>query len=163
MASSGTEGGAIVERFFEDYLDRLRELHQGTERAIEGLPQEALDWVPGAQMNSMAVLVMHLTGAERFWIGDVVAHDPSDRDRATEFRVRGLGTGVLQERLAQTLAYLRSILTDLSLSDLADLRISPRSGAELTVGWALAHVLEHTAQHCGHIAITRQLWGQREP
>lgn len=75
--------------FFEAYLDRLQELHAGILRAIDGLPAAALDWVPGPGMNPIAVLVVHAAGAERYWIGDVVARDPSDRDRAAEFWVQG--------------------------------------------------------------------------
>lgn len=29
-----------------------------------------------------------------------------------------------------------------------------------TVAWRLAHALEHTALHLGHMEITRQLWEQ---
>jgi ankyrin repeat protein len=29
------------------------------------------------------------------------------------------------------------------------------------VAWCLAHALEHTALHLGHMQITRQLWEQR--
>ena len=39
-----------------EYLDRLEALHAGLEEAIAGLPVEALDWVPGPGMNSLAVL-----------------------------------------------------------------------------------------------------------
>jgi len=28
------------------------------------------------------------------------------------------------------------------------------------VAWALLHALDHTAQHLGHMQITRQLWDQ---
>jgi len=61
----------------EDYLERLQALHESIESAIEGLPQAALDWVPGPDMNSFAVLVTHVAGAERYWIGDVAGRDPS--------------------------------------------------------------------------------------
>jgi hypothetical protein len=30
------------------------------------------------------------------------------------------------------------------------------------VGWALCHILKHTALHLGHLQITRQLWEQRQ-
>ena len=38
-------------------------------------------------MNSMNVLVVHLIGAERYWIGDVIAGEPSGRDRESEFMI----------------------------------------------------------------------------
>ena len=47
-----------MKRLFEDYLERLGALHAQIGTAIEGVPQEALDWVPGAGMNSLSVLVV---------------------------------------------------------------------------------------------------------
>ena len=147
-----------MQRFFEDYLKRLEELHGDMESAIEGLPEDALDWVPGRDMNPISVLVVHVAGAERYWVGDVVARDPSGRDRAAEFHVRGLSAAALKKRLADVLAYACGVLEDLTLEDLEAVRISPRNERELAVGWSLAHALAHTAIHVGHVQITRQLW-----
>lgn len=146
----------------EDYLERLGTLHEQTKEAIDGLPVGALDWAPGASMNSMAVLVVHLAGAERYWIGDVVGGLPSGRDRAAEFRVSGLDADALRARLDETLAHSRSVLEPLTLEDLSAPRLSPRDGREVRVAWALAHALQHTALHLGHIQITRQLWDARQ-
>jgi uncharacterized damage-inducible protein DinB len=145
----------------EDYLERLQALHAGAARAIEGLPQAALDWMPGPDMNSLCVLVVHLTGAERYWIGDVVGRDPSGRDRDAEFRVHGLDEGALRKRLDDALTYSRDVLEELSPQNLETVCVSPRDGREFTVAWSLAHTLEHTAIHLGHMQIVRQLWDQR--
>ena len=151
-----------MQRFLEDYLKRLEELHGDIEQAIEGLRDDALDWVPGRDMNSIGVLVVHVAGAERYWIGDVVARDSLRRDRQAEFRVQGLGATALKERLANTLAYVRGAMEKLSLDQLEAVRISRRNQRQFTVGWSLAHALAHTAIHVGHIQLTRQLWDQRQ-
>ncbi len=114
-------------------------------------------------MNSIGALVVHLTGAERYWIGDVAGRDPSGRDRAAEFRARGLDEAELKRRLDGSLAYARGLLEGLTLQDLDAARVSPRDGREFTVAWCLAHALEHTAIHLGHIQIIRQLWDQQQP
>jgi uncharacterized damage-inducible protein DinB len=146
--------------FFDAYLNRLQGLHDDILQAIEGLPSAVLDWVPGPDMNSIAVLVVHTAGAERYWVGDVVARDSSGRDRAAEFRVQGLDTATLKQRLDDTLAHTRGVLEGLTPQDLSVVCISPRDGREYTAAWALVHALEHTAMHVGHIQITRQLWDQ---
>ena len=151
-----------MNNFYQEYLDRLDELHTDLNKAIQGLPQEALDWVPGEGMNSAAVLIAHLTGAERYWIGDVALRDPSDRDRAAEFRVRGIPLEALQARIADSSGYAQGVATRLTLPDLEQERVSPRDGHKFTVAWALLHALEHTALHLGHIQITRQLWEQQQ-
>ena len=50
--------------FFDNLFDRFRELHADIAKAVDGLPIEALDWVPGPEMSSMNVMVVHLIGAE---------------------------------------------------------------------------------------------------
>ena len=148
--------------FYQDFLDRLNEIHASVEQAIQDLPQEALDWSPGEGMNSIAVLIVHLTGAERYWIGDVALGESSGRDRAVEFHARGISLDALLARLADTSAYAQSALTLLTLGDLEQERVSPRDGRKFSVAWALLHALEHTAIHLGHIQITRQLWEQQK-
>ncbi len=145
----------------EDYLERLAALHDQAKEAIDGLPAEALDWTPGASMNSMAVLAVHLAGAQRYWIGEVVGGLPSGRDRAAEFRVSGLDAATLKARLDAVLTHSRGVLEPLTLEGLSAPRLSPRDGREVRVAWALAHALQHTALHLGHIQITRQLWDAR--
>ena len=149
-----------MQRFFTDYLDLLQDCHDGILEALEGLPSTALDWIPGQDMNSISVLIFHVTGSVRYWIGDVAAQEPSNRDRDAEFRVRGVEMDVLKKRLADNLEYARNALDKMSLGDLESTRILP-DGHEYTVAWALLHALEHATSHLGQIQITRQLWEQR--
>ena len=143
-----------------EYAERLQTLHTGMEQIINGLPQAALDWTPGPEMNSIHVLAVHVAGSERYWIGDVAGSDPSGRDRDAEFRSGGLDTYALIDLLDRTLAHSRAVLEGLEPADLETLRISPRNGRQVTVAWCLAHALEHTALHLGHMEITKQLWEQ---
>ena len=146
----------------EDYAERLGVLHSGMHQIVEGLSTAALDWVPGPGMNSLSVLVAHVAGAERYWIGDVAGQDPSDRDRDAEFRTHGLDASELQTRLANAFDHSRRVLEGLTLADLEATRISPRDGRPFSVAWCLAHALEHTALHLGHMQVSRQLWEYRD-
>jgi len=143
-----------------EYVERLQALHTAMEQIVNGLPQAVLDWTPGPEMNSIHVLVVHVAGSERYWIGDVAGSDPSGRDRDAEFRSHGLDTDALIDLLDRTLAHSRAVLEQLEPADLERLRVSPRNGRQVTVAWCLAHALEHTALHLGHMEITRQLWEQ---
>ena len=147
--------------FFDDLYDRFHELHADLARAIDGLPVEALDWVAGPEVNSISVLIVHLTGAERYWIGAVALGEPTDRIREQEFAVKGLGVDELKRMLTEEDDYTRTALKRFSLADLEALRKSPRNKKTFTVGWCLTHALEHTALHLGHIQLTRQLWDQK--
>ncbi len=145
-----------MEKFFEEYLTVLENCHDNILHAVDGLSQSALDWCPGPDMNSITVLIYHLTGAERFWIGDVVAQTPSGRDRDAEFKMKGIGLEALKNRLNESLDYVRSVVAKLSLADLAETRAVP-DGRLVTVAWALLHIVEHSSLHLGHIEVTRQL------
>ncbi|HET9906929.1 MAG TPA: DinB family protein [Anaerolineales bacterium] len=148
-----------MQTFFKNYLELLQDCHNGILQAIEGLPPAAMDWVPGKDMNSIAVLLAHTIGSVRYWIGDIAAQESSNRDRAAEFRVRGVEADVFKTKLADNLEYARNVLDKMNLQDLESTRISG-DGRELTVAWALLHALEHATSHMGQIQITRQLWEQ---
>ncbi len=148
---------------FAAYLDRLEDLHTDLRHAVKGLSIEALDWSPGPEMNSLAVLSAHTAGAERYWIGDVIARDDSHRERAAEFRTQTVDAEALIARMDAALAHSRSVLEQLTLADLDEQRLASRDARQVTVAWALAHALEHTAMHVGHMQIMRQLWEQRQP
>jgi uncharacterized damage-inducible protein DinB len=151
-----------MEPWFATYFERLQALHQGFNDSLDGLSAEALDWSPGPEINSLAVLAAHTAGAERFWIGDVAGQEPSGRVRAEEFVTSGRTAVELRMLLDAALAHAQGVLTGLTMEELEEPRISPRDGRSYTVSWALLHALEHTAQHLGHAQIGRQLWLARQ-
>jgi uncharacterized damage-inducible protein DinB len=150
-----------MQTFFSAYFDLLQDCHNGILQALDGLPPAALDWVPGQDMNSISVLLAHITGSVRYWIGDIAAQEPSNRDRDAEFRVRGVEADVWRKRLAEGLEYAHDVLEKMNIQDLEAARVRPSDGREFTVAWALLHALEHATSHLGQIQITRQLWEQR--
>ncbi len=150
-----------MEAFFEQYLDRLALVHQEIKATVEGLPVAALDWSPGPDMNSLGVLLAHVAGSEKHWLGDIIAGQPTGRDREAEFRTRGRDAAALSAGLDEMLTYARSVVAGLSLADLTAERVSHSDGRTMPVGACLLHVLQHAASHAGHVQITRQLWEAR--
>ncbi len=147
-----------MDKFYDDFVDRLDDLHHDCQRVLDGLPQEALDWRPSPDMNSIGVLVVHIIGAERYWVGDVVMDEPSGRQRDQEFTSSGLDTGALNQHLDDALTYVQQSLRSLTLTALPEERTSPRDGKIVTVGWSLLHVLKHTGLHLGHMEAARHMW-----
>ena len=147
--------------FYVSFAERFHDLHEQIQNYLNALPLEALDWKPGPEMNSISVIIVHLTGSERFLIGDVVMQEPSNRNRDSEFQMSGMSKPSLVKRLNDTEAYIKSAFEKLSLDDLGTERMHPRHGTMVRVDWALLHALEHTATHLGHINMTVQLWHQR--
>ena len=152
-----------MQTYFEDYLLNLKELHNEILNALKDLPPAALDWTPALDVNSINVLVIHTVGAQRFLIGEIVVGEPSARDRDAEFKVHGLDAEELIQSLNKSFEYIRSILNDLTIDDLASTR--DFRGRERSVAWILGHALKHTATHLGHIQLMRQVWeryGQKD-
>lgn len=149
-----------MELFFIDFLERLDDLFSQLQAAVDGLSQDAVDWIPGPEMNSISVLASHTAGAARYWIGDVALRDSSERVRQTEFESREVSSIVLQANLEEVRLYIHSGIASLTMADLGELRTSPSHKKEFTVAFALLHTLEHTGVHVGHIQITRQLLDQ---
>ena len=147
--------------FFSTYLERLETLARDFSEAIQDLSPEALDWVPGAEMNSIAVLLAHTTGSLRFWVGDVGLGDPSQRNREREFQTRGLTAADLLARLDAVIDYTRGALPRLRLEDLDQICRPEVAKRDVTCGWALLHGLEHGALHLGHVQLTAQLWKEK--
>jgi hypothetical protein len=49
---------------FSAYLEELEALQKDVERALDGLTPAAINWTPGAEMNSIGVLVTHIALGE---------------------------------------------------------------------------------------------------
>jgi uncharacterized damage-inducible protein DinB len=145
----------------EEIMTRFADLHKDIAAAIQGLPQEALDWVPGPELNSLGVIIAHTLGAERYLLCDLAAGVRLPRDRDSEFASKGQSAVALVEQMAQSRAAMRAVLAKLSVEDLEDPRITLRDGRKTTVGWAVLYAVNHTALHLGHVQITRQLWERR--
>ena len=147
-----------MQSFFAEFEERMTFLHDEIRRELARLPDEALDWSPAADMNSIAVLITHLVGAERFWVGDVAMGESSERVRSAEFQVTNLTSEELDARLTASLTYIRSVLPRFSIDDLELSRPAPGYAQTFTVGWSLLHAMEHTATHVGHIQMMRHYW-----
>ncbi len=156
-----------MQPFFIDYLERLTTLHNDITTVLDRLPQAALDWKPGPEMSSIAVLIAHTAGAERYWIGDMTVRQSSERVRTTEFETGGLDHVALKILLDQALADTHESLAQLTVAQLADerpsLNVSLMGGQSYTVAWCLLHALEHTATHVGHVQLMGDMWETLQP
>lgn len=150
-----------MEKYFEYYLNNLQELHNDMQTAINDLPPAALDWQPGNDMNSIAMMVIHTVGAQRYLAGEFIAKQDTHRDRDAEFKARGLDAAELKNRLDDSFDFVRGVVEKLTLADLES-PVTFRNQREVTVSWILGHLLKHTAIHLGQIQLTRQLWEQKK-
>jgi uncharacterized damage-inducible protein DinB len=146
-----------MQPFFADYLERLEILHGDLKRLLAAAPADRLDWSPEPDVNSLAVLVAHVAGAERYWAADVIREQGSDRVRQREFETREVPAAELEQRLDAALATVSAAVKGLDVAELARVVTAPADGKQHTIGWCLLHALQHTALHVGHAQIMVQL------
>ena len=144
-------------QFFADYLQLLEILQHRLHRDVGDLPAEAMDWSPGPEMNSVAVLLAHITGVVQEGMDIALSARPR-RVRAQEFQTRGVSRAAMLRRLDAVIEYARGTLPRLCLTDLDSERQD--EDGPVTCGLVLLHALEHAYLRLGHLQITCQLWRQ---
>lgn len=153
-----------MEPIFAEAISRLEWLHTEYLQAMDSLTIAELDWSPGPQMNSLCILAVHVTAAERFWFGAVVG-DMITRDRPAEFKAAGYTLEQLVERFAANVAFCKATFPAQSASRLGEIvdvsRYRHWPPQQFSRGWSLLRGLDHTAEHLGHAAMTRQLLDRR--
>lgn len=150
-----------MDNFYTDFLSCLESLHNKIKWLVASLPQQALDWPLQPGVGSLSMLLSHIAGAERYWVGEVAGGKQPVRRPGEVYRVTGLDGKELCQRLDNSLSYCRKVLEEYEAGELEAKRTSPRDGREVTVRWALVHVMEHTANHQRDIIFMRQLCAKR--
>ncbi len=143
------------------YLTDLGELREQVKSLLEGLDREALDWRPiegvgELATNSLTAMVVHLVGSETYWMKEVIGGKKIVRDRDAEFVTKGLSVPELQAKIGATGKVTMEILSGLTEKHLEEGR--KWRDRPVSVRWCILHVIEHYAQHLGHMQLTRQLW-----
>jgi Protein of unknown function (DUF664) len=134
--------------------------------ALRGLSEEQARAVPTASGLSLAVLVKHLSCAERRWVVAGVAGRPDGlwpvTDWGADFRLDdGETVPVLLDRWAAAAAETEQIVGD--IADLGQPCALPDT-ADWSVRWVLLHLIAETARHAGHADVIREtLDGKRAP
>ena len=142
-------------QFFADYLQLLEILQHRLHRDVRDLPAGAMDWSPGPEMNSVAVLLAHITGVVQEGM-DIAVSAPPRRVRAQEFQTRGVPSAEMLRRLDAVIDYARGTLPRLGLTDLDSERHD--EDGTVTCGLVLLHALANAYLHLGHAQITCQMW-----
>jgi uncharacterized damage-inducible protein DinB len=140
----------VKTRLVKDYPEQIR-------TCVDALTDEQLWWRPNEYSNSVANLIIHLAGSNRYYFDHVIGGREDVRNRASEFAVRGGRTKAeLQKQWAESVAATERALTALDASRLME--TTERTGKTTTVVQILLHVSHHNGVHMGQIVyIAKQL------
>jgi uncharacterized damage-inducible protein DinB len=124
---------------------------------LEALSDEQLWWRPNDKSNSVANLVIHLAGSNRYYFEHVIGGEPDTRNRDAEFATRAGQTKASLQRLwAESVAATERTLNAVEPSRLMEQ--TDRSGKLTTFAQILLHVSHHNSVHMGQIVfIAKQL------
>lgn len=124
---------------------------------LEALTDEQLWWRPNDRSNSVANLVIHLVGSNRYFLEHVIGGAEDVRNRDAEFAARGGRTKAdLRQVWAESVASTTRILESFDPARLMD--STDRTGKPTTFAQILLHVSHHNSVHMGQIVfIAKQL------
>jgi len=139
--------------YLEDTVSLFRYYKNLAERAMAQVSDQQLLAVLDPEMNSIAIIVKHLTGNMRSrWAGfpDADGEKP-DRDRDSEFTNPPATREEMMKSWEQAWELVFGALAQLSDADLV--RTTTIRGEPHSVMQAITRQLAHYAYHCGQIAL----------
>jgi uncharacterized damage-inducible protein DinB len=124
---------------------------------LDALNDQQIWWRPNEKSNSVANLVIHLAGSNRYYLEHVVGEAEDRRDRDAEFAARdGRPKIELLKRWSDSVASTERVLNGFDESRLME--TTERTGKTTTFAQILLHVSHHNCVHLGQIVyIAKQL------
>ncbi len=124
---------------------------------LEALSDQQLWWRPNEKSNSVANLIIHLAGSNRFYMEHVIEGREDDRDRDAEFAARaGRSKDELRELWSESVASTERVLNAFDPSRMME--TTERTGKTTTFAQILLHVSHHNGVHMGQIVyVVKQL------
>ncbi len=140
----------------------LADQHDTMRSILDGLDGDGLNWSPGPETNSIAVLFTHLLGAENSMTA-TIAQESFERDRDAEFRVTVDDVATMRKLVDDVEARIVPRIDTLSLAALAEMHSPPgdRLNRVHLGSWWIFHAVEHNREHIGQALLTKQLYDQQ--
>ena len=134
----------------DSYLPRIA-------RCLDGLRDDQVWWRSNPDSNSIANLLLHLSGNLRQWIVSGLGGVPDVRNRQQEFDARDRAAAAdLLAQLITTVTGADRVLATLSPAALGERRRI--QGNDVTVFEAIYHAVEHFSMHTGQIILLTKMW-----
>ncbi|HEX4946155.1 MAG TPA: DUF1572 family protein [Blastocatellia bacterium] len=135
------------------YATELAKYKKLGEQTMAQLSEAALNHVPAADANSIAMIVRHLHGnlCSRFTDFLTTDGEKPGRNRGLEFSCTAYTRAEVEQYWAEGWAQLESVLSALTADDLH--RIVTIKGKAMTANDALCRALAHMAYHVGQIVL----------
>ncbi|WP_422930437.1 DUF1572 family protein [Singulisphaera sp. PoT] len=145
-----SETQEIGRAYIELARERLKNRAGMIEHCVNQLSEDQVWWRPTESMNSVANILLHLSGNIRQWIISGVGGTPDTRDRPAEFAAREqLPKAELLQRFRQAIAESDAVLASFDPSSLLDRRRI--QGSEQSILYAIWRPIEHLGGHAQEV------------
>ncbi len=148
-------------------LWQIEETRRRTLRSIDKIPPEALDTLPAGMTNTVGMLLYHIADVEASWLyedileqgvpPDIAALFPfNDRDEQGSLsQVKGFDLDWYMQKLDTVRGKLIEMYKVMSLDDFRKVHTQsgPKWSYDATAEWVLHHLMQHEAEHRGHIQV----------
>ena len=141
----------------DDFRFEYVRWRQVAEKAIAQMPDEALNYVPSPEGNSVAMLVRHVSGNLVSRFTNLLTEDGEkpNRDRDAEFVERPYTRAEVREMMQRGFGVVDATLASLTDADVT--RTVTVRGEAMTVHAALARSLAHIVNHMGQIVLLAKI------
>ena len=149
-----------MDPYVAPYLREMEELRRQVVEMVAPLNDDQVNnTVPGLR-NTVGIVLRHMAGSERYWIGEVVGGRSARRQRDAEFGHDRLRKSDLLAELDDVAALTREVLGGLSRDDLIrEVDVQRAQGfAKETKGYAVIHATQHLAYHVGQLRLVTRLF-----
>ena len=146
--------------FVQDIIALHQHTHQQLRESIAGLDAATLNWAPGPDTSTIAVIVVHSLGAEAEMLRNLLGI-PTDRVRDEEFVARQHQPEELEALIAEAEADWRDLAPRLGEVELRRAIPRPNKPEPQTGLYWLVRNHGHMREHLGQLWLTRQLAVER--
>jgi Protein of unknown function (DUF1572) len=155
-SGSNTDPASILIALFSQVHQQLRD-------ELDGLGDDAINWVPTSGANSIATIVTHLVGSEAETLR-CVADVECQRDRDAEFVGQTLTRRevlLLLDAADDLLVELKPRIDAIRLNEECPLPTLPAEETRPGLTWLVGNY-GHAREHVGQIQLTKQLHQREE-
>jgi uncharacterized damage-inducible protein DinB len=137
------------------HLKSIDEMRRQLVETVKPMTDDQVNAPVASFTNTVGIIVRHLAGSEKYWIGEVVGGRPAHRNRDAEFgRDRLTKDGVLTQ-IEQAGALTREVLGSVTPSDwVTEVEIKRMTETiRQTKGFAVIHAGTHLSYHLGQLRL----------
>lgn len=140
---------------------RLNESMVFISKCLKHIDEEQCWQKPSKTANSIANLMLHLSGNVTQYIHSALGEQKDERERDQEFSLKGgLSKSQLYEKLDTTVQQACDIIQTCKEENLTPIRVV--QGFKLSGVGIIMHVVEHFSYHTGQIAVQTKLFTEKD-